>query len=73
MRVEVRSAGMAKSSDVEIGDWGERFGRERTYPERAEICSDIREKNQNFRLARSLLNSYVCRVVSYYACEILHQ
>ena len=44
VREEARSAGMAKSSDVEIGDWGKRFGRERTYPERAEICSDIREK-----------------------------
>ena len=63
MKEEVRSAGIAKSSEVEIGGWGKRFGRERTYPGRAEICSDTKEKNQNFRLVRSLLNFYVCKVV----------
>jgi len=52
IKEEDRSAGMAKSSDVEIGGWGERFGRERTYPERAEICSDKGKKSKSAQFLR---------------------
>ena len=30
------------SAQSPLGGWGKRFGRERTYPERAGMCSDIR-------------------------------
>ena len=37
---EVQRAMTAKSSDMEIGGLGKRFGRGQTHPEKAKICSD---------------------------------
>ena len=43
---EVRRAVTAKSSDMEIGSLGKRFGRGQTYPERAKIRSDRGENSE---------------------------
>ena len=39
---------MAKSSDVEIGGWGERFGHGQTYPVKEQKFVQTGEKTKNF-------------------------